>query len=180
MRRACLAAGVILVTAAAARADRLPERADEIVHYRSRLEDSEWEPMWLVMGGLRFSVVAIVALIALLALDIARVRMVREDGRRAVRLYLGSLAFVLRTRGRRSVSGPAPPRSWSWCWASTSSGGGRCRRRPGPASHSWPSGSRESSWPGRDSGSPCSPARLPSSSVCVRSLPCQPRRSRAR
>jgi hypothetical protein len=52
--------------------------------------------MWLVMGGLRLSLAALAALVALVALDVARVRIVREDERRAVRLYWGSLALVLR------------------------------------------------------------------------------------
>lgn len=61
-----------------------------------RLEESPWEPMWVVMGGARLGLIALVALVALVALDVARIRLVREDGRRAVRLYWGSLALVLR------------------------------------------------------------------------------------
>ncbi len=61
-----------------------------------RLEDSAWEPMGFVVGLVRFALVALVVLLVLMALDLARVRIVLEDSRQAIRLFFRSLKFVLR------------------------------------------------------------------------------------
>lgn len=61
-----------------------------------RLEDSAWEPMGFVVGLVRFALVALVVVLVLMALDLARVRIVIEDSRQAIRLFFRSLRFVLR------------------------------------------------------------------------------------
>lgn len=61
-----------------------------------RLEDSAWEPTGLVVALVRFALVGLVVLLVLMALDLARVRIVLEDSRQAIRLFFRSLAFVLR------------------------------------------------------------------------------------
>lgn len=61
-----------------------------------RLEDSAWEPMGFLVALVRFGLVALVVLVVLMALDLARVRMVLEDSRQAIRLFFRSLTFVLR------------------------------------------------------------------------------------
>ncbi len=61
-----------------------------------QLEDSAWEPMPLAVAGVRFGLVALTVIVVLMALDLARVRIVIEDSRQAVRLFFRSLSFVLR------------------------------------------------------------------------------------
>lgn len=60
------------------------------------LEDSSWEPMGLVLFVVRAGFTLAIAVTVLLALDVARIRLVREDGRRVARVFRGALAFVLR------------------------------------------------------------------------------------
>jgi hypothetical protein len=76
-----VAAGLILVATAAAT--------------RTAWE-SEWEPAPLVgwLAGLALAGLAVV--VVLLALDLARVRVVRDDRRRVIRAWFGSLWLVLR------------------------------------------------------------------------------------
>ncbi len=61
-----------------------------------RLEDSAWPPMGFTIGTARVVLVFLIMVIALVALDLARIRVVRDDSRRAVRLYWSSLRLVLR------------------------------------------------------------------------------------
>lgn len=61
-----------------------------------RLEDSPWEPMGLTLAAVRLLLIGATLVVVLLALDFARIRLVKEDARGAVRLLLGSLFFVLR------------------------------------------------------------------------------------
>jgi hypothetical protein len=60
------------------------------------LDDSAWEPGWLVASAIRFVVIGAVLLIFLLALDYARIRVAVDDTRRAFRTWIASLGFVLR------------------------------------------------------------------------------------
>lgn len=59
------------------------------------LEDSPWPPMDFVVGLLRIVLVFGIAVVALVALDLARILVVRDDDRRAVRLYWSGLRLVL-------------------------------------------------------------------------------------
>jgi hypothetical protein len=60
------------------------------------LEDSPWPPTDVVIGVVRIVLVFAVAVVVLVALDLARILVVRDDSRRAVRLYGSSLRLVLR------------------------------------------------------------------------------------
>jgi hypothetical protein len=60
------------------------------------LEDSPWPPTAVAIGLLGTGLVFGIVVVALLALDVARIRVVREDSPRAVRLYWSSLVLVLR------------------------------------------------------------------------------------
>ncbi len=60
------------------------------------LEDSAWPPTDVAIGLLRIVLLLGIAVVALVALDLARIRVVREDSRRAVRLYGSSLRLVAR------------------------------------------------------------------------------------
>jgi len=61
-----------------------------------RLQDSPWPPTDVALGLVRIVIVLAIAVVALVALDLARIRVVRDDSRRAVRLYWSSLLLVLR------------------------------------------------------------------------------------
>jgi hypothetical protein len=63
---------------------------------RRALVDSPWPPTDLVIALSRLAVVFAIVVTTLVALDLARIRVVREDSRRAVRLYASSLVLVLR------------------------------------------------------------------------------------
>jgi hypothetical protein len=63
---------------------------------RKALADSPWPPTDVVIGLGRLVLLLAIAVTALVALDLARIRVVREDSRRVVRLYGSSLALVLR------------------------------------------------------------------------------------
>ena len=63
---------------------------------RKALADSPWPPTDVVIALGRLVLLLAIAVTALVALDLARIRVVREDSRRAVRLYGSSLALVLR------------------------------------------------------------------------------------
>jgi hypothetical protein len=60
------------------------------------LEDSAWEPGWLVAFAIRFVVIGAVLLFFLLVLDYARIGVAADDTRRAFRAWIASLSFVLR------------------------------------------------------------------------------------
>jgi hypothetical protein len=60
------------------------------------LEDAAWPPMGVAIVLVRVGLLLGIAVVALLALDLARVRVVREDSRRAVRLYGSSLLLIAR------------------------------------------------------------------------------------
>jgi hypothetical protein len=60
------------------------------------LAESEWEPAGYLVGYVTVAVAVIVAALFLLALDYARIRVAREDSRKMLRAYFGSLGFVLR------------------------------------------------------------------------------------
>lgn len=61
-----------------------------------RLQDAAWPPTGFTIGLARALLVFLIIVIALVALDLARIRVVRDDSRRAVRLYWSSLRLVLR------------------------------------------------------------------------------------
>ena len=76
-----IAAGAILgVTAAAMRS----------------VAESEWEPATLVGWLAGLAVAGLAVVVVLLALDLARVRIVRDDRRRVMRAFFGSLWLVIR------------------------------------------------------------------------------------
>ena len=58
------------------------------------LEGMEWEPAWYLGLAARLLVLGLLALFATLAFDYARIRMAREDSRRALRTFFASLWFV--------------------------------------------------------------------------------------
>jgi len=58
--------------------------------------DSEWEPGGYLGGLVTVLAVAATAALFLLALDYARIRVTRDDSRKMLRAYFGSLGFVLR------------------------------------------------------------------------------------
>ncbi len=87
--RAGLLAGLVIVVVAGLGNGALSVLA-------RRLEDSSWEPMGPVLFVVRAALTFAVVVTALLALDVARIRLVREDGRRVARAFRGALAFVLR------------------------------------------------------------------------------------
>jgi hypothetical protein len=60
------------------------------------LVDSAWPPTDVAIALVRVVLVVLIAVVTLVALDLARIRVVREDSRRAVRLYWSSLALVFR------------------------------------------------------------------------------------
>jgi hypothetical protein len=60
------------------------------------LEDSAWEPGWVVALAIRLVVIGVVLLFFLLVLDYARIRVAADDTRRAFRTWLASVGFVLR------------------------------------------------------------------------------------
>ncbi len=61
-----------------------------------RLEDAAWPPTDVALGLVRIALAFGIAVVALVALDLARIRVVRDDSGRAVRLYWSSLGLVLR------------------------------------------------------------------------------------
>ena len=87
--RAGLLAGLVIVVVAGLGNGALSVLA-------RRLEDSSWEPMGFVLFVVRAALTFAVVVTVLLALDVARIRLVRQDGRRVARVFRGSLAFVLR------------------------------------------------------------------------------------
>jgi hypothetical protein len=62
----------------------------------SPLGDSEWEPAGLFWGLVTLAITGLVALLFVLALDYARIRAVRDGSRGMLRVFVQSLAFVLR------------------------------------------------------------------------------------
>jgi hypothetical protein len=60
------------------------------------VEDSAFEPMPLVLLLVRLAVVLVVVVGVLVALDVARIRLVREDGRRVARALGSALWLVVR------------------------------------------------------------------------------------
>jgi hypothetical protein len=60
------------------------------------LEDAAWPPTDVAIGLLRLVLLLGITVVALVALDLARIRVVREDSRRAVRIYGSSLRLVAR------------------------------------------------------------------------------------
>lgn len=60
------------------------------------LGDSEWEPAGMLWGIVTLAVSGLVALWFVLALDYARIRVAREGNRGMVRIYVSSMAFVVR------------------------------------------------------------------------------------
>jgi hypothetical protein len=60
------------------------------------LEDAAWPPTDVAIVLVRMVLLLGVAGVALVALDLARIRVVREDSRRAIRLYWSSLRTVFR------------------------------------------------------------------------------------
>jgi hypothetical protein len=60
------------------------------------LVDSPWPPANIAIALLRVVLVFAIAVVVLVALDLARIRVVRDDSRRAVRLYWSSLRLVVR------------------------------------------------------------------------------------
>jgi hypothetical protein len=62
----------------------------------SPLGDSKWEPAGLFWGVVTLTVSGLVALLFVLALDYARIRVVRDGSRGMLRVFVESLAFVLR------------------------------------------------------------------------------------
>jgi hypothetical protein len=60
------------------------------------LVDSPWPPANIAIALLRVVLVFAIAVVVLVALDLARIRVVRDDSRRAVRLYWSSLGLVVR------------------------------------------------------------------------------------
>jgi hypothetical protein len=63
---------------------------------RKALADSPWPPTDVAIALGRLVLLVAIAVTALVALDLARIRVVREDSRSTVRLYGSSLALVLR------------------------------------------------------------------------------------
>jgi hypothetical protein len=61
-----------------------------------RLEGSGFEAMPLILLLLRLAVVLVVVVGVLVALDVARIRLVREDGRRVLHAFASGLRLVLR------------------------------------------------------------------------------------
>jgi hypothetical protein len=61
-----------------------------------RLQDSTWEPAQVVVWLTGMLAAGLIALVVLLALDLARVRVVRDDRRRVTRAFAGSLWLVFR------------------------------------------------------------------------------------
>src|SRR5262249_24092148 len=60
------------------------------------LVDAAWPPTTVAIALSRVGLVLAIAVTALVALDLARIRVVRDDSRRAVRLYWSSVGLVLR------------------------------------------------------------------------------------
>jgi len=60
------------------------------------LEEMDWEPAWYLGLAARLLILALLALFVTLAFDYARIRMAREDSRRALRSFFSSLWFVAR------------------------------------------------------------------------------------
>jgi hypothetical protein len=60
------------------------------------LVDAAWPPTSVALLLLRVVLLLTIAVIVLVALDLARIRVVREDSRRALRLYWSSLGLVFR------------------------------------------------------------------------------------
>jgi hypothetical protein len=60
------------------------------------LEEMDWEPARYLGLAVRLLILALLALFVTLAFDYARIRMAREDSRRALRAFFGSLWFVAR------------------------------------------------------------------------------------
>lgn len=60
------------------------------------LEDSAFEPMPQVLLVVRLALVLVVVVAVLVALDVARIRLVREDGRRVARAFASGLWLVAR------------------------------------------------------------------------------------
>jgi hypothetical protein len=87
--RAGFLAGVLLVALAGLLAGLVSVAA-------RRVEDSAFEPMPLVLLLVRLAVVLVPVVGVLVALDVARIRLVREDGRRAARALASGLWLVLR------------------------------------------------------------------------------------
>ena len=61
-----------------------------------RLESSAFEPMFVVLFFARLVPVLVVVVGVLVALDLARIRLVREDGRGVARAFVSGLRLVLR------------------------------------------------------------------------------------
>lgn len=59
------------------------------------LEDSAWEPGWVVAFAIRFVLIGFLLLFFFLVLDYARIRVAVDDTRRAFRTWLASLGFAL-------------------------------------------------------------------------------------
>jgi hypothetical protein len=87
--RVGIAAGLVLLTAGAL------VMAGTKALSRS-LEDAAWPPTGVAIALLRVFLLLGMAVVALIALDLARIRVVREDNRRAIRLYWSSLRTVFR------------------------------------------------------------------------------------
>lgn len=60
------------------------------------LGEVDWEPAWYLGQAMALTILALMALAVGLALDYARIRMAREDSRRALRAFVRGLAFVAR------------------------------------------------------------------------------------
>lgn len=87
--RAGFLAGVLLVALAGLLAGLVSVAA-------RRVEDSAFEPMPLVLLLVRLAVVLVPVVGVLVALDVARIRLVREDGRRVGNAFVSGLRLVLR------------------------------------------------------------------------------------
>jgi hypothetical protein len=59
-------------------------------------EDSPWEPMPLTLAAIRLLLLGAALVVVLMALDLARVRIVKQDAHKTLRLFLASFFLVLR------------------------------------------------------------------------------------